>query len=108
MWRKISYLGLFVILVSSFAFGQYVNVLKNGGFESGNPALFKAVGATGATLEWAVDASRRASYSLKISNFINRNRYHRCTLRPTHPRQTMILHELQIKHVILCPHLIPT
>ena len=67
MWRKISYLGLFVILVISFAFGQYVNVLKNGGFESGNPALFKAVGATGATLEWAVDASRSASYSLKIS-----------------------------------------
>ena len=42
-------------------------VLNNNGFESGNPALFKPVVATGATLEWAVDASRSASYSLKIS-----------------------------------------
>ena len=50
MWRKFSYLGLFVILAISFAFGQYVNVLKKGGFESGNPALFKAVGAHVRTL----------------------------------------------------------
>ena len=28
-------------------------VLINNGFESGNPALFKPVVATGATLEWA-------------------------------------------------------
>jgi hypothetical protein len=67
MLRKIFYFGLILALLISPSLSQYVNVLRNGGFESDNPALFRSVGASGATLEWATDASRSASYSLKIT-----------------------------------------
>ncbi len=66
MWRKIFYLGLMASVLVSLAFSQYVNVLSNGGFESGNPALFSAHSVSGATLSWAVDSSRSPDYSLKI------------------------------------------
>ncbi len=67
MWRKIFYLGLITIALSSIVLSQYVNVLRNGGFESDRPALFSSHGVSGATLSWAVDESRSAAYSLKIS-----------------------------------------
>ena len=66
MLRKVIYFGLFSCLLLSLSFSQYVNVLKNGGFESGVPALFRSVSVSGATLSWATDASRSPSYSLKI------------------------------------------
>ncbi len=67
MWRKSFYLVLLAIIFRGVLLSQYVNVLRNGGFESGNPALFVARGVSGAVLEWATDASRSRDYSLKIT-----------------------------------------
>jgi hypothetical protein len=67
MWRKSFYLALLAVIFTTASFSQYVNVLRNGGFESGRPALFDAKGVSGAVLEWATDARRSADYSLKIT-----------------------------------------
>jgi hypothetical protein len=57
----------FIVIVAISAFAQNTNLLKNGGFESGKPALFSAeAGTSGATLTWASDQKHSGTRSLKI------------------------------------------
>jgi len=64
--KKTWWLLLFLLGVSSVAVAQ-VNMVYNGSFESGQPALWNAIpGTSGATLTWATDQYVSATHSLKI------------------------------------------
>jgi hypothetical protein len=57
----------FIVIVTISALAQNTNLLKNGGFESGKPAIYSAeVGTSGATLTWASDQKHSGTHSLKI------------------------------------------
>jgi len=66
--KKKLWLSSFAIaVIATIGLAQTTNLLKNGGFESGKPAMFTAeAGTSGATLTWAEDQKHGGTRSLKI------------------------------------------